>query len=64
MNSVYPIGSTTITWTAINNCGESTSCEQDVVVEKGCVVQTDRQYSYEFPGNSYLEARLNSAPFH
>ncbi len=64
LNNPYPIGTTTITWTAINSCGESASCSQDVVVEKGCGVQTDRQYSYNFNGTYYLEGlNINNAHF-
>lgn len=61
----FPIGTTTITWKVLNSCGETVddSCTQDVIIEEGCAIKTNRQYSYAF-NDTYLKGEnINNAYF-
>ncbi|MES1224820.1 MAG: HYR domain-containing protein, partial [Bacteroidota bacterium] len=54
-SNVYPVGTTTVTWTATDNHGHTATCTQDVVVTdnenpnavcKNITVQLDVNHSY------------------
>jgi hypothetical protein len=62
LNDPYPVGTTTITWTVSNSCGNTDdSCTQDVVVEKPVI--TYHTNGAKFDGQNHRLDALSDGKF-